>query len=79
MANTSLRSRFEVGEPLTQPLRRYKARLDKSQADIAKDAWLDESYVARLFSRDRTNPSWDALILLAAFGLGCVWKRRTNS
>jgi hypothetical protein len=70
MANTPLRSRFEVGEPLTQLLRRHRTRLDKSQADIARDAWLDESYVSRLFSGERTNPSRDALILLAVFGLG---------
>ncbi|HEU0074391.1 MAG TPA: helix-turn-helix transcriptional regulator [Dehalococcoidia bacterium] len=69
MANTPLRSRYEVGEPLTQLLRRHRARLDKSQADIARDAWLDESYVSRLFSGERSNPSRDALILLAVFGL----------
>jgi transcriptional regulator with XRE-family HTH domain len=70
MANTSLRSRFEVGEPLTQLLRRHRVRLDKSQADIARDSWLDESYVSRLLSGERTNPSRDALILLAVFGIG---------
>jgi len=42
----------------------------KSQAEIARDAWLDESYVSRLLSGERTNPSRDALILLSAFGLG---------
>jgi len=69
MANTSLRSRFEVGEPLTQLLRQHRGRLEKSQADIARDAWLDESYVSRLFSGERTNPSRDALITLSVFGL----------
>jgi hypothetical protein len=70
MANTPLQSRLEVGTPLTQLLRRHKARLDKSQADMARDCWLDESYVSRLFTGERANPSRDALILLAAFGMG---------
>lgn len=33
------------------------------------DAWLDESYISRLFSGERNHPSRDALILLSAFGL----------
>ena len=70
MANTPLQSRFEVGTTLTQLLRRHRARLNKSLADIARDCWLDESYISRLFSGERTNPSRDALILLAGFGLG---------
>jgi hypothetical protein len=44
--------------------------LNKKQSDIALDAWLDESYVSRLFSGERANPSRDALILLAVFGMG---------
>ena len=78
MANTSLRSRFEVGEPLTQLLRRHRSRLDKSQADIARDAWLDESYVSRLF-QGRKNPSRDALVLWEFSGLGSAWRVRINS
>lgn len=70
MTNTPLQSRFEVGSTLTQLLRRHRARLNKSLADIAKDCWLDESYISRLFSGERTNPSRDALILLAVFGVG---------
>ena len=70
MTNTPLQTRFDVGTPLSLLLRRHKARLDKSQADIARDCWLDESYISRLFSGERTNPSRDALILLAVFGLG---------
>ena len=70
MTNTPLQTRHEVGTPLSQLLRRHKARLDKSQADIARDCWLDESYISRLFSGERTNPSRDALILLAVFGMG---------
>jgi transcriptional regulator with XRE-family HTH domain len=70
MANTPLQSRIEVGTPLTQLLRRHRARLDKSQADIARDCWLDESYISRLFTGERTSPSRDALILLAVFGIG---------
>ena len=70
MTNTPLQSRFEVGTTLTQLLRRHRARLNKSLADIARDCWLDESYISRLFSGERTNPSRDALILLAVFGVG---------
>ncbi|MBF6600849.1 MAG: helix-turn-helix transcriptional regulator [Dehalococcoidia bacterium] len=51
--------------PLTETLQRHRAQLTKSQADIARDSWLDESYVSRLFSGERTSPSRDALILLA--------------
>jgi hypothetical protein len=36
---------------------------------ISRDAWLDESYVSRLFSGERSNPSRDALVLLGAWGL----------
>ncbi len=46
-----------------------RLRKGKRQADIARDAWLDESYVPRLASGERTNPSRDALILLGAWGL----------
>lgn len=55
---------------LTEVLQRHRVEVAKSQAEIARDAWLDESYVSRLFSGERTNPSRDALILLSAFGLG---------
>ena len=44
--------------------------LGKSQAQIARDAWLDESYVSRLLSGERVNPSRDALLLLSGWGLG---------
>ena len=37
---------------------------------MARDCWLDETYISRLFSGERTNPSRDALILLAVFGMG---------
>ena len=55
---------------LTEILRRIRARVGKSQADISRDSWLDESYISRLFSGERQNPSRDALILLSAYGLG---------
>jgi hypothetical protein len=59
-------------ETLTALLRKHadRARLaGKRQAVIARDAWLDESYVSRLLSGERDHPSRDALILLGAFGL----------
>lgn len=55
--------------PLTELLIETREKINKSQADIARDSWLNESYVSRLLSGERTNPSRDALILLAAFGL----------
>lgn len=61
------------GESLTALLRKYadrvRMRKGKTQAQIARDAWLDESYVSRLFSGERVNPSRDALTLLGAWGL----------
>lgn len=67
--------RFEVrpGESLPELLRKFSDKLrfrkSKKQAQIARDCWLDESYVSRLISGERANPSRDALILLGAFGL----------
>jgi hypothetical protein len=55
--------------PLTKLLRDSRSRVQKSQADISRDSWLDESYVSRLFSGERTNPSRDALLLLGGWGL----------
>jgi len=70
MTANALRSRPVPPTSLSGLLGRYRARLSKSQAAIASDAWLDESYVSRLFSGERSHPSRDALILLSAFGLG---------
>ena len=62
-----------AGESLTALVQRYAERVmrakGKSQAQIARDAWLDESYVSRLLSGERDNPSRDALILLGNWGL----------
>jgi transcriptional regulator with XRE-family HTH domain len=62
-----------AGDSLTELLRKYADRVmrvkGKSQAQIARDAWLDESYVSRLVSGERDNPSRDALLLLAGWGL----------
>lgn len=69
MTRTALRSRAVPARSLGGLLGQYRTRLAKSQAAIARDAWLDESYVSRLFSGERTNPSRDAIILLCAFGL----------
>ena len=62
-----------AGASLPALLRRFGERAKlrgKKQAQIARDAWLDESYVSRLLSGERDSPSRDALLLLAAFGLG---------
>ena len=61
------------GESLGELLRNYADRVrrqkGKTQAQIARDAWLDESCVSRLLSGERDNPSRDALILLGSWGL----------
>jgi transcriptional regulator with XRE-family HTH domain len=58
---------------LTVLLAKYALRVrrlkGKTQANIARDAWLDNSYVSRLLSGQRLNPSRDALILLGCWGL----------
>jgi transcriptional regulator with XRE-family HTH domain len=67
------RDRHDGGESLTALLRKYADRVlrnGKNQAQIARDAWLDESYVSRLLSGERDNPSRDALLLLTGWGLG---------
>ena len=68
-----VRTQPVAGESLTALVQRYAERVmrakEKSQAQIARDAWLDESYVSRLLSGERDNPSRDALILLGNWGL----------
>jgi hypothetical protein len=59
--------------PLTILLGKYCERVrrhkGKTQAQIARDSWLADSYVSRLLSGDRLNPSRDALVLLGCWGL----------
>ena len=61
------------GLPLTILLGKYSERVrrqkSKTQAQIARDSWLADSYVSRLLSGDRLNPSRDALVLLGCWGL----------
>ena len=62
-----------VNERLTALLKKYADRVlrrGKHQAQVARDAWLDESYVSRLLSGERSNPSREAIILLEGWGLG---------
>jgi len=58
--------------PLTILLGKYSERVrrrGKTQAQIARDSWLADSYVSRLLKGDRINPSRDALVLLGCWGL----------
>jgi hypothetical protein len=69
MTNRALQWRDERRReelPLTVVLQSFREKLNKSNAQIARDAWLDESYVSRLFSSERDRPSRDAVILLGA-------------
>src|SRR5438445_114530 len=63
------RQQMDPVHPLTAVLQRYSQRVSKTQAQMSRDCWLDETYVSRLLRGERTHPSRDALILLAAFGL----------
>lgn len=61
------------GESLTELLRKFadrEIRKGKTQAQIAARSWLDESYVSRLFSGERSNPSRNVLLLICGWGLG---------
>ena len=67
------RIQHDRGESLSALLRGHAdavLRRGKTQAQIAGDSWLDESYVSRLLSGERDNPSRDALLLLTGWGLG---------
>jgi transcriptional regulator with XRE-family HTH domain len=67
-----VRVQVDRRESLAVLLRKYGERArqrGKTQAQIARDAWLDESYVSRLLSGERDGPSRDALILLGNWGL----------
>jgi len=69
---TPARLQTVANEHLTVLLRKYAQRVlrhGKNQAQIAHDAWLDESYVSRLLSGERSNPSREAIILLGGWGL----------
>lgn len=62
-----------IGETLNdliyQYFERIRRRKHKRQAAVSRDSWLDESYICRLISGERSHPSRDALILLGAWGL----------
>ena len=70
MTQLALGSSTNGGHPLTALLRTFRDQTGKPQADISRETGLDESYVSRLFSGERTNPSRDALVILCAWGLG---------
>ena len=62
-----------AGKDLTALLKKYGERVQKrgkTMSHIARDSWLDESYVRRLLNGERSNPSRDVLILLCCWGLG---------
>jgi len=62
-----------LGETLNDLIETYFERIrrreHKRQAAVSRDSWLDESYICRLISGERSHPSRDALILLGAWGL----------
>ena len=70
MTQLTLLSTTKAGHPLTALLRTFRDQTGKSQAGISRTTGFDESYISRLFSGERTNPSRDALIILCVWGLG---------
>ena len=69
MTNTTLQSRLATANAFTVTLREKWERIDKSQADIARDAWIDPGYLSKLISGEKAKPSRDTIIRLATFGL----------
>jgi transcriptional regulator with XRE-family HTH domain len=69
MMNTAQHVRTNARSSFTEALQTYRAQTSKSQADISRDAWIDEGYLSKLLSGEKDNPSRDALIRLATFGL----------
>lgn len=69
MTNATLQQRLASAGPFTKLLRELWEPSDKSQADIARDAWIDPGYLSKLLSGEKEKPSRDTVIRLAAFGL----------
>ena len=68
--DTSTDGRQRTPDRAPEEVRQRVLRRGKNQAQVARDAWLDESYVSRLLSGERSNPSREAIILLGGWGLG---------
>ena len=57
---------------VTRLLRRAQERANMTQADIHREAVLDEGYISRLFSSgERSHPSFRSLIALG-FAMRCT-------
>lgn len=70
MTNTTLKARLAAANPFTKLMRETWERSDRSQADIARDAWIDPGYLSKLLSGEKDRPSRDTVIRLAVWGLG---------
>lgn len=69
MTNASLQSRLASASAFTKLLRQHYEQATKSQADIARDAWIDPGYLSKLLSGDKDRPGRDTVIRLAVWGL----------
>jgi hypothetical protein len=69
MIDRSPQVSLERGETLAEVLTRLKEKSGKSQAEISRGCWLDESYLSRLFSGEKANPSRDVIILVVGYGM----------
>lgn len=69
MTNSSPADALEQKD-LAEVLRKCRAKSGKSQAEISRGCWLDESYLSRLFSGEKTSPSRDVVILVVGYGMG---------
>lgn len=69
MTTASLQARLASANAFTRLLRQKYEALDKSQADMARDAWIDPGYLSKLLSGEKVNPSRDLVVRLAVYGL----------
>jgi transcriptional regulator with XRE-family HTH domain len=69
MTSATLQQRLTSAGDFTKLLRQRYEATDRSQADMARDAWIDPGYLSKLLSGEKTNPSRDTVIRLAVFGL----------
>ncbi len=69
MTQATLQARLASANAFTRLLREKYEAHDKSQADMARDAWIDPGYLSKLLSGEKTSPSRDLVIRLAVFGL----------
>ncbi len=59
-----------IGQEFTRKLNEFRDKAGVGNAEIRRRTGIDEGYLSRLFSGERTRPSRDLIIRLATLGLG---------